>query len=132
MKDNNVLQVLQNNLCRVLLGARNDTPTEVLLKESKSLSVQQMIAFQTAVLAFKIIRSGKPSYIAHKLTKQEAGMTLRGSLGRIVIKNTRLTISRKGFIHRASLLMNSIGEGRKKTSRFLKLVLGSGWLKIYQ
>ena len=106
--------MLQNNLCRVLLGARNDTPTEVLLNESKSLSVQQMIAFQTAVLAFKIIRSGKPSYIAHKLTKQEAGMTLRGSLGRIVIKNTRLTISREGFIHRASLLMNSIGEALRK------------------
>ena len=91
VKDNNVLQVLQNNLCRVLLGARNDTPTEVLLKECKSLSVQQMIAFQTAVLAFKIIRSGKPSYIAHKLTKQEAGMTLRGSLGRIVIRSTSNT-----------------------------------------
>ena len=41
-------------------------------------------------------------------------MTLRGSPGRIVIKNTRLTISREGFIHRASLLMNSIGEALRK------------------
>ena len=37
VKDNNVLQVLQNNLNRVLLGIRNDTPKEVLLNESKSL-----------------------------------------------------------------------------------------------
>ena len=114
VKDNNKLQVLQNNLNRILLGARNDTPTEVLLNATNSLSVQQMIAFQTAVLAFKITKSGKPSYIARKLQKQEAGMTLRESQERIFVKNTRLTISREGFIHRAAILLNSLGTDLRK------------------
>ena len=45
VKDNNKLQVLQNNLNRVPLNARYDTLTEVLLRDSNSLSVQQMIAY---------------------------------------------------------------------------------------
>ena len=50
-KDNQKLQVLQNNLNRLLLDAKYDTPTEVLLQETNSLSVQQMIAYHTALLA---------------------------------------------------------------------------------
>ena len=76
-----------------------------------------MIAFQTAVLAFKIIKSGKPSYIARKLQRQEAGMTLRESQERIFVKNTRLTISREGFIHRAALLLNSLGIELRKEEK---------------
>ena len=56
LKDNQKLQVLQNNLNRLLLNAKYDTPTEELLRKTGTLSVQQMIAFQTAVLGFKIIR----------------------------------------------------------------------------
>ena len=40
VKDNNKLQVLQNKLNRLLLNASFDTPTEVLLRETSSLSIQ--------------------------------------------------------------------------------------------
>ena len=38
MKDKYKLQVLQNNLNRVLLNAKYDTPTEVLLKKTNTIS----------------------------------------------------------------------------------------------
>ena len=63
MKDNSKLQVLQNNLNRLLLNARYDTPTEVLLRETDSLSVQQMTAYHTTILARKKVSTDKPSYL---------------------------------------------------------------------
>ena len=48
--DNNKLQVLQNSLNRLLTGADYNTSTVKLLEKSDSLSVQQMIAFQTIVM----------------------------------------------------------------------------------
>ena len=110
MKDNYKLQVLQNNLNRVLLNAKYDTPTEVLLKETNSLSVQQMIAYQSAVLAHKIINSGKPSYIADRMQRIEAGLDLRGSKGKIRLVKRKLAITKEGFIYRASVILNNVDE----------------------
>ena len=59
--DNQRLQVLQNKLNRLLLGAKYDTPTETLLRETKSLSVQQLIAYHTTLLMFKMLKIGKPT-----------------------------------------------------------------------
>ena len=39
VKDNSKLQVLQNKLNRLLINARYDTPTEVLLRATNSLSI---------------------------------------------------------------------------------------------
>ena len=52
-KDNQKLQVLQNKLCRLLLSARYDTPTETLLNQTNSLSVQQMIGYHTLIFFYK-------------------------------------------------------------------------------
>ena len=59
--DNNKLQVLQNKLNRVLTGMDLRTPTSTLLRETNSLSIQQMIAYQTILMAKKIIVSNKPN-----------------------------------------------------------------------
>ena len=120
-KDNGKLQVLQNSLNRLLLSARYDTPTEELLQRTSSLSVQQMIAYHSGVLAYKIVKAGKPNYIAEKLTRKDVGKKLRGNLGRISIKKKKLAISREGFIYRAALLLNKIDEdlrNEEKLDRF--------------
>ena len=117
VKDNSRLQVLQNNLNRVLLNARYDTPTEDLLKQTNSLSVQQMIAYHTTVLAYKIMKSGKPSSLAGRLRYREGGKNLRGDVGSIVVRGRNLEISREGFIYRASVLLNSIGEALRNEER---------------
>jgi hypothetical protein len=48
--DNNKLQVLQNNLNRLLTDTDFNTSTKDLLEMTDSLSVQQMIAYQTMVI----------------------------------------------------------------------------------
>ena len=123
-KDNRNLQVLQNNLNRVLLKAKYDTPTEVLLKETKSLSIQQMIAYQTAVLAFKIIKTGKPSYIASRMTRTETGLVLRDKKGKIRVQKRRLAITKEGFINRASILLNNINEDLRNEDNIEKFKSG--------
>ena len=69
MSENKAVQVLQNSLNRLLTGADYNTSTVKLLEKSDSLSVQQMIAFQTIVMTYKIIKSRKPTYLASKLQK---------------------------------------------------------------
>ena len=67
MGDNHTLQVLQNKLNRLLTGSQYNTPTIELLQQTDSLSIQQMIAFQTIVMTFKILKSKKPSYLSRKI-----------------------------------------------------------------
>ena len=58
-KDNHNLQVLQNKVNRMLLDAEYKTPTAELLDNTDTLSVKQMIAFQTAGdHSFSIAREG--------------------------------------------------------------------------
>jgi hypothetical protein len=71
--DNNKLQVLQNTLNRMLTGVVYNTTTSDLIEQTDSLSVQQMIAFQTMVLNYKIIRSKNPTYLAEKMKFRERG-----------------------------------------------------------
>ena len=95
VKDNS-LQVLQNNLNRLLLNANYATPTEVLKKETNSLSIQQVIAYHTTVLAYKVMKTGKPSYIAERMQRMTVGRNTRGSTGKIVVHRRKLEISSEG------------------------------------
>ena len=84
VKDNNNLQVLQNKLNKLLLNAENSTPTADLLQQTGSLSIHQMVAYQTAVSTYKIVKSGKPSYIAAKMKVRELNLNTRRGVGRII------------------------------------------------
>ena len=53
--DNHRLQVLQNKVNRLITGANNRTSTSELLDMTDSLSIQQMIGYQTLVMAYKIL-----------------------------------------------------------------------------
>ena len=78
MADNHKLQVLQNSLNRLLIPrVEYNTPTLELLEKTDSLSVQQMIAFQTLVMTFKIMKNRKPSYLANKMQLRNNDKNLR-------------------------------------------------------
>jgi hypothetical protein len=79
--DNNKLQVLQNSLNELLRGADYNTPTTKLLDQTSSLSLHQMVAFQTIVKTYKIIRSNKPPYLANKIQRRSNQTNLRGRPG---------------------------------------------------
>ena len=77
VKDNNNIQVLQNKLNRLLLDADYNTSTQDLLNKTDTLSIHQMVAYHTAVNTYKIIKSGKPTYIAMKMKGRQLNMTTR-------------------------------------------------------
>ena len=94
--DNNKLQVLQNKLNRLLTGASFNTPTATLLEDTDSLSVQQMIAFQTTVMTHKILESKKPTYLSDRMKPKSKN--LRGRSGSLSQPNHTLSIKKEGFL----------------------------------
>ena len=92
--------MLQNTIMRILTGLPRDTPTSVLLEQTGSLSVHQSTAFQTLVLAKKIVNSGKPTYLAEQLNSQNyAKHMLRGQNVNMDLQDYRLNSSRAGFLY---------------------------------
>ena len=65
------LQVLQNSVNRLITGARQGTATTDLLDNTNSLSVQQMVAYYTLIMVHKITLTGKPDYLAKRLSLRQ-------------------------------------------------------------
>ena len=63
---NHDLQVLQNKVNRILLRKWRDISTEELCLQTKSLSVQQMVASSTLNTALKILRTKKLTFLHSK------------------------------------------------------------------
>ena len=108
VKDNNNLQVTQNKLNRILTHADYNTSTVDLLEQTDSLSVHQMVAFQTAVGTYKIVKSGKPKYLATRLRVKQANLNTRHGAGTVVTPGYRLNIAREGFIYRGAQVYNKL------------------------
>ena len=104
--DNQRLQVLQNKLNRVLLNAADQTPTAELLEASGSMSIQQLIAYQTVVMAYKVMKTEKPVHLHQKLQSHRSGHSLRDRSEYMQQPSYKLSLSREGFLCRASNLMN--------------------------
>ena len=115
------LQVLQNKTLRLLTGRSYDTPILQLLEETKMLSVNQLVAFTTTMVVFKVHNSGEPTYLANRL-KINAG-------GRINI-HFNLARAQEGFMYRAakcfSLLPTEIKSETKESKFKVKL---REWIK---
>ena len=128
--DNNRLQVLQNKLNRLLIGARYDTPTSELLAETDSLSIQQMIAHQTAIMAYKIVQSKKPEYLAEKIQVRNVSTNLRGGKGSIGQPGYSLSTAKEGFLYRAATILNMMDEKLRSESKIESFkTLAKEWVK---
>ena len=99
LSDNNKLQVLQNKMNRLLTGADRYTSTAELLERTNSISIQQMIAFQTLVMTYKIVKTKKPTYLSNKLKENTNQIVLRGGSQSLSHPNQSLSISKEGFIN---------------------------------
>ena len=130
VSDNRKLQVLQNSLNRLLTGAEYNTPTLELLKQSDSLSVQQMIAFQTMVMTYKILKSRKPSYLANKMKVRNDNRNLRGYSGGVQASSQSLSIAKEGFVYRGMTLMNMLSIPLRCETKLDKFKVGlRDWVK---
>ena len=93
-----------------------DTPTSTLLKEANELSVHQLIAYRTILTVHKTMQTKKPNYIFNKLKPNKQSRSLRNDTN----LNTKadLTVTRGGFIYRASKLYNMIPIHMKQLEKY--------------
>ena len=130
VSDNNQLQMLQNKVNRLLLGADYNTSTADLVRDTESLSVQQMIAYQTTVAVHKVVQSNKPTYLANKMKVKNQSMHLRGRLGSIGQPEHSLSIAREGFVFRGVSIFNKLDESLKNEPKCEKFKTGvRNWVK---
>ena len=130
VKDNNNLQVIQNKLNKLLLDAEYNTPTADLLHQTGSLSIHQMIAYHTAVSTYKIIKSGKPSYIAAKLKVKQMNQNTRQGAGTVTRPGYKRNIAREGFIYRGATIFNKLDKCLGKEPKLQKFKDGvKEWVK---
>lgn len=81
------------------------TPTSYVLQQANLLSVHQLAALSILTLALRILRTGKPKYLADRLKTHES----RGRSSQLLlVPNLRLNQSHKGFINQASRLVNKL------------------------
>ena len=131
VKDNQNLQVIQNKLNKLLLNADHNTPTAELLHRSGSLSVHQMIAYQTAVTTYKIVKSGKPSYIASKMKVRQTNQNTRLGESTLQVPKYKLNIAREGFIFRGASIYNKLDECLRSEPKLERFKTGvRDWIKI--
>ena len=102
------LQTAQRQVAVLLcpeLRLAHDTPTSLVLQHAHLHSVHQLSALAILTLALRIMRTGKPCYLADRLT-------LSGARGRssqlLLIPRFRLNFSHEGFINQATRLMNKL------------------------
>ena len=130
ISDNNKLQVLQNKLNRLLTGADRYTSTAELLERTNSISIQQMIAFQTLMMTYKIVKSKKPTYLSNRLKENTNDRVLRGGSQSLSHPNQSLSISREGFINRGLTLMNMLNNSLRCEPEVENFKLGvREWVK---
>jgi len=104
------LQRVQNALARVVCKSRKfSSPSSSLLKRLHWLPVDQRIKFKIAVLTFKAMQFGKPSYLSDLLVKYEPTRSLRSSSsGLLRIPDVRSEFGRRSFSFTAPTLWNSL------------------------
>ena len=106
---NRTLQVLQNQVLRMMTGLGPDTPTTTLLHNA--LSVHQLTAFTTLLSAQKAIFNNKPDYFVRKLSlgeNSETSISLRNT--NILKIKGELTLTRGGYFYRAASLWNLLPD----------------------
>ena len=137
-KDNRQLQVLQNQVFRLILpsselaGSRyrkQNLSTEELLKRTDELSVHQLGAMSTIIMTKKILQSGKPEFIADQMIVREAGGTRSGNT--MQLARSSLTLSREGFLYRGSKLFNLLPENLRNENKISKFKReAKAWVKL--
>ena len=114
-EDNRKLQVLQNQVARLLINKplERHLPTADLLKLSGDLSIHQMGALRTVNLVKKVLLHQKPCYLAKRLG-QETNVTRVTRTGtKLHQESSHLSIVKEGFVFRGKSIFNKLPEELK-------------------
>lgn len=104
------LQIVQNSLARAVCNATKfKSNTKSLLKTLHWLPVSQRIKFKIAVLTFKTLQIGKPSYLSDLLVRYQPSRNLRSASNNLlVVPDIRTSHGRRSFSFAAPTIWNSL------------------------
>ena len=93
------LQIIQNSLVWVVCNTTKfQSQTKSLLKDLHWLPVPERIKFKIAVLTYKILQIGKPSYLADLLISYRPSRVLRSSSSNLLsVPDIRTSHGRRSF-----------------------------------
>ena len=114
------MQTLQNKLNRILTNSHRRTSTVDLLDMTNSLSIQQMIAYQTLIMTFKILQTSMPKYLSSKIKFDVKTRPSRRGKLELTRSNYKLNQCKEGFVNRAISLYNNLDD-QVKTSENLNM-----------
>jgi len=105
----NELQQVQNSAARIVTGSRRFEHALSLLAELHWLPIKHRIQYKIAVIAFKVLTTQQPSYLANIIRLRAALCQLR-SCGRNLLHDdrTNLTFADRVFSHAAPAVWNSL------------------------
>ena len=119
------LQVLQNQVSRLLIPKKEKPftmTTQEILNFNDDLSVHQLGAMCTMIMAKKILLSKKPSYLAVRLQTGLNPGTRGGSAPGL--GGSKLGIQREGFVYRGGKLLSQLPMELREESSIVKFKLG--------
>ena len=89
-----------------------------------------MIAYQTAVTTYKIVKSGKPSFIASKMKVRQSNQNTRLGESTLQVPKCNLNIAREGFIFRGATIYNKLDECLRSEPKLERFKTGlRDWIK---
>ena len=89
-----------------------------------------MVAYQTALSTYKIVKSGKPSYIAAKMKLRQMNLNTRQGVGTVQRPRYTLNIAREGFIYRGATIYNKLDECLRNETKLQRFKTGvREWVK---
>ena len=122
------LQVLQNQIMRMMTRLEQGTTTELLCSRSNQLSVHQLVAYHSLNQVYKIYQEKKPQYHYNRLFGSNQHDPIRRAGTRLTSRvDFNLSLARTSFFFQASRLWNLLPlslkleptyESFKKRTRF--------------
>ena len=114
------LQLIQNRAARIVTGKDWSTSVETLLLQCGWLSMNQLIAYHSLVLVYKIRTERKPHYFCERFNTEFSRETrLATSDGIRVMQKNRLSLTKSGFRVRASADWNLLPQDVRRSKDIL-------------
>ena len=104
------LQRVQNSLARVVCkSSKRSAHSITLLKTLHWLPIPQRIKYKIALLTYKLLHSGKPSYLADLVSYYQPSRTLRSASSLLlVVPDIRSYVGRRSFSFASPTVWNAL------------------------
>ena len=102
------LQVLQNKAGRQVTRLNRYTPVTRILSQCNWLSIRQLIFYQSALVVYRVVKSGVPVYLSKQLRSDHPLDTRLGRSGTIRLTGRWGDVVENSFLRRAAHSYNQI------------------------